>query len=93
MKSVLTATDIQAALEANPEWKLQDGRLVREWEFKDFLGAMSFVNHIAEIAESVGHHPDIDIRYNQVRLALVSHDAKGITQRDVGMANRISKEF
>ena len=65
MKSVLTATDIQAALEANPEWKLQDGRLVREWEFKDFLGAMSFVNHIAEIAESVGRYLR-QIRYEKL---------------------------
>ena len=53
---------------------------------------MTFVNRVAALAEAAGHHPDIDIRYNQVRLALVSHDAGGITERDANMANRLSNE-
>jgi len=52
---------------------------------------MTFVNKIAEVAESVGHHPDIDIRYNKVRLGLVTHDAGGITAKDVEMAGRLSQ--
>jgi 4a-hydroxytetrahydrobiopterin dehydratase len=47
---------------------------------------MQFVNSVAEMAEGAGHHPDIDIRYNKVRLALVSHDAGGLTERDFDLA-------
>ena len=54
---------------------------------------MVFVNRVAALAESAGHHPDIDIRYNRVLLGLVSHDAGGITKRDTAMAGRIDSEF
>jgi 4a-hydroxytetrahydrobiopterin dehydratase len=53
---------------------------------------MAFVNLMATLAEAAGHHPDIDIRYNQVILGLISHDAGGITRRDAAMAGRIDKE-
>jgi 4a-hydroxytetrahydrobiopterin dehydratase len=54
---------------------------------------MEFVNRVATLAETAGHHPDIDIRYNRVHLALVSHDAGGITQRDVNMANQLNQKL
>jgi 4a-hydroxytetrahydrobiopterin dehydratase len=93
MKKALNSTEIEDVLQANPEWKLQGGKLVREWTFKDFVEAMEFVNRIAVLAEAAGHHPDIDVRYNQVVLGLVSHDAGGITPRDAAMAAQISKEL
>ena len=93
MKSVLTAAEIDGFSRANPGWSLQEGKLVREWIFKDFVAAMVFVNQIAAIAETAGHHPDIDIRYNRILLALVSHDAGGITERDTAMASRIGTQF
>ncbi len=73
-----------------PEWGLEDGRLVRSWTFPGFVEAVAFVNGVAEIAEEAQHHPDIDIRFNCVKLALVSHDAGGITARDARMARRLS---
>lgn len=73
------------------EWKLEGGEIVRTLSFENFLDAMSFVNAVAEKAEAAGHHPDIDIRYNKVRLALVSHDAGGLTDRDFRMAETIDK--
>jgi 4a-hydroxytetrahydrobiopterin dehydratase len=91
MASALTAAEIEDVLKANPAWKLQQGKLVREWTFKDFVEAIAFVNQVAEIAEAAGHHPDIDVRYNHVLLGLVSHDAGGITSRDAAMASQISK--
>ncbi len=91
--SVLSQSDIDTLLKANPEWKLESGKLVRDWTFKDFVQAMTFVNRVAELAEAAGHHPDIDIRYNQVRLGLISHDAGGITLRDSKMAVRLSHEL
>ncbi|GGG92554.1 hypothetical protein GCM10011586_04100 [Silvibacterium dinghuense] len=63
--------------------------MVRNFEFPDFVAAMNFVHAVAEEAEHAGHHPDIDIRYNRVRLALVSHDAGGLTHRDFDLAAAI----
>jgi 4a-hydroxytetrahydrobiopterin dehydratase len=93
MKQALTPDELKAALQSAPNWILQEGKLTRDWTFKDFVKAMEFVNQVAALAESAGHHPDIDIRYNHVRLGLVSHDAGGITQRDVNMARQIDQKF
>ena len=86
---ILSSDVIQEKLKLLPSWKLIQGEIVREASFKDFVAAMQFVNRVAEDAESAGHHPDIDIRYNKVRLALVSHDAGGLTQRDFNLATKI----
>ena len=88
----LKAAEIEEVLKAQPEWHLETGKLVRKWTFKGFVEAMAFVNRVAAVAEAVGHHPDIDIRYNQVTLGLISHDAGGITRRDAMMVGRIDKE-
>jgi len=93
MANALNAEEIEQVLKTHSAWKLQAGKLIREWTFKDFVEAMQFVNKVAGVAESAGHHPDIDIRYNRVLLGLVSHDAGGITGRDAAMVNRIDKEL
>ena len=93
MANALNEAEIEEVLKAHPTWKLQGGKLVREWTFKDFVEAMKFVNRVAAVAEAAGHHPDIDIRYNRVLLGLVSHDAGGITKRDATMASTIDKEI
>jgi 4a-hydroxytetrahydrobiopterin dehydratase len=59
---------------------------VRTFKFETFPNAISFVNKVADLAEEAGHHPDIDIRYNQVKLTLVSHDAGGLTGKDFAIA-------
>ena len=74
-----------------PEWGLESGELVRLVTFTDFVAALAFVNRVGELAEAAGHHPDIDIRYNKVRLALVTHDAfDAVTEKDLKMAEKIS---
>ncbi len=93
MTTTLNAAEIEDVLKTQPEWHLEAGKLIRKWTFKDFVEAMGFVNRVAAVAEAAGHHPDIDIRYNQVILGLISHDAGGITKRDAAMAGRIDKEF
>jgi 4a-hydroxytetrahydrobiopterin dehydratase len=93
MSKALTAAEIENALKSRPAWKLQGGRLVREWTFKDFVEAIAFVKRVATLAEAAGHHPDIDIRYNHVLLGLVTHDAGGITERDMAMASRIDTKL
>jgi 4a-hydroxytetrahydrobiopterin dehydratase len=87
--SVLTPEMVQESLRSLPRWKLEGKEIVRRYEFADFAAAMVFVNQVAEMAEKAGHHPDIDIRYNKVRLALVSHDKGGLTKRDMAMAGTI----
>lgn len=72
------------------EWRLVDGELVRELTFPSFPQAIAFVNQVAELAEQGDHHPDIDIRYNRVKLVLVTHDAEGITSNDIEMARSIN---
>ena len=88
--SILSPQLVQDRLKSLTGWKLENGEIVRTFEFSDFVSAMRFVNAVAERAESAGHHPDIDIRYNKVRLALVSHDAGGVTDRDLKMADSVN---
>jgi 4a-hydroxytetrahydrobiopterin dehydratase len=89
-KKTLTQPELDEFLGKNPEWALEEGMLVRFLTFANFVEAMAFVNRVAQLAEQANHHPDIDIRYNRVKLALVSHDAGGITARDASMARRLS---
>ncbi|MBV8675216.1 MAG: 4a-hydroxytetrahydrobiopterin dehydratase [Acidobacteriaceae bacterium] len=86
---LLDKDEVQERLSSLPEWKEQGGEIVRQLEFPDFVTAIDFVNSVAAKAEAAGHHPDIDVRYNKVRLALVSHDAGGLTQRDFDLAAAI----
>ena len=84
--AALSAAEVELQLNALPAWQVEGGVLVRTFQFPDFRAAMRFVNHVAEAAEEAGHHPDIDIRYNQVRLGLVTHDAGGLTAKDFELA-------
>jgi len=92
-KQTLSEGELRELLAELPEWASEDGKLVRYWTFADFVEAMIFVSRVAVLAEAAQHHPDIDIRYNSVKLALVSHDAGGITARDARMARGLSAEF
>jgi 4a-hydroxytetrahydrobiopterin dehydratase len=92
-KEKLSGQEIQDLLRKYPEWAVEDGMLVRFWTFNDFVQAIAFVNRVARLAEQASHHPDIDVRYNRVKLALVSHDAGGITARDAQMAAKLSAGF
>jgi 4a-hydroxytetrahydrobiopterin dehydratase len=93
MKS-LKGQELQAAVAEIPNWRLSmSGKLVRDFEFPDFVAAMVFVNKVGALAEAHNHHPDIDIRYNKVQLGLISHDAKGITPRDLRLARLLNTEF
>jgi len=87
----LTDQQTVALLETVPEWHVEAGELVRMFQFPDFVAAMRFVNHVAELAEAAGHHPDIDIRYNRVRLALTTHDSGGLTSKDFDLAAKADK--
>ncbi len=89
--SPLSSAEITTRLRSLDSWQVENGELVRVFTFADFRAALAFVNQIGELAEAAGHHPDIDIRYNRVRLALVTHDAGGLTTHDFDMATKISE--
>ena len=89
--AVLTDSEIQTALGSLHGWQRNGIAIQRIFRFADFKEAMKFVNKIADAAEQANHHPDIDIRYNTVTMALVSHDSGGVTQRDVRMAGTINQ--
>ena len=90
MSTVLSASEIDQALEKLPGWSRQGKAIERIFQFSNFLKAIEFVNKIAIAAEAANHHPDIAISYNKVTLALVSHDSGGVTQRDIRMAGKIN---
>ena len=84
--SPLSEVEISTQLASVPSWQVQQGELVKTFTFRDFRDSLVFVNKVGELAEKAGHHPDIDIRYNKVRLALVTHDAGGLTSKDFELA-------
>ncbi len=85
----LSAVEVASYLKTLPSWQIENGELVRTFQFEDFRAALRFVNRVGDLAEEAGHHPDIDIRYNRVRLGLVTHDAGGLTAKDFDLAARI----
>ena len=89
--SKLNLTQIKAALAATPAWKKQGATITRLYQFKDFPAAIRFVNAVARLAEQAGHHPDIDIRWNQVVLTLTTHDAGGLTKKDFALAEKFDR--
>lgn len=89
--SALSNPDVASRLTTLPAWQVEAGELTRTFVFKDFLAALAFVNKVAVLAEKAGHHPDIDIRYNKVRLGLVTHDAGGLTAKDFDLAAAVDK--
>ena len=89
MPDLLTAQDIKTWLKKLPEWELEKKHIERLFEFDDFSQAIEFVNGVAEIAEEEDHHPDIDIRYTKVKVALSTHSEGGITDLDFELAEKI----
>ena len=89
---VLTESDVDAALdEQHLNWSREGDVLVTTVKLHDFAAALAFVNIVGAAAEAANHHPDIDIRWNTVRLALTTHDSGGITLLDLALAGAIDR--
>lgn len=89
MAELLTPQDIKNWLKKLPEWDLEKKAIERTFEFDDFSQAIEFVNGVAEIAEEDDHHPEIDIRYSKVRVALSTHSEGGLTELDFELAEKV----
>lgn len=86
----LTDDEIARGLAALPGWTLDGGKLFREWTWKDFVEAFGFMTRVAILAEKADHHPEWSNVYGTVRIHLTTHDAGGISARDLALAAAIS---
>jgi 4a-hydroxytetrahydrobiopterin dehydratase len=89
----LPAKQIKLHLQAIPHWSKRAKTILRTFKFEGFLKGIEFVNRIAKRAQKLNHHPDIDIRFNQVTLTLTTHDEGGITEKDFTLAKQCDEVF
>jgi len=76
-----------------PEWKIADDKksISREFKFKDFKEALVFANKVGDIAESEGHHPDMEVGWGRVRVTLTTHAIKGLHDNDFIVAAKVDQ--
>jgi 4a-hydroxytetrahydrobiopterin dehydratase len=87
--ALLTELQRQEFAVSHPDWRVDGDTIRRQFTFTDFVEAMGFVTRVALLAEKSFHHPDIDIRWNAVTLALSTHSEGGLTGKDVDLAAAI----
>ncbi|MGZ4910077.1 MAG: 4a-hydroxytetrahydrobiopterin dehydratase [Halobacteriota archaeon] len=78
-----------------PKWNLDNDlkKIMRSFRFKDFVESMRFINKVAELAEEEGHHPDLFVSYNYVKICLTTHNIGGLSENDFIMAAKIDEVF
>lgn len=91
MRTKLSDLEIRRALSDLPGWSRKGDALAKTYSFARFADGIRFVQQIADVADGMDHHPDIDIRYTKVTFSLSTHDAGGITQRDLDLAKKIEE--
>jgi 4a-hydroxytetrahydrobiopterin dehydratase len=92
MATRLSDIEVQRSLGARTGWVRRANAISRTFEFATFPDAISFVNRVAEAAERMDHHPDVDIRYTKVTCSLSTHSAGGITANDFKLAEEIDEQ-
>jgi 4a-hydroxytetrahydrobiopterin dehydratase len=85
----LTDDEVRDGLTRLPGWSREGDEIVKVYELPAFMEAIDFVGRIAALAEAADHHPDLDIRYRRVRVALSTHDSGGLTAADLELAGEI----
>jgi 4a-hydroxytetrahydrobiopterin dehydratase len=91
MAELLSDTQVDEALERLPEWRRDGDTIERKAELESFQRAIAVVNRVAEIAESLNHHPDIDIRWRTLTFRVSTHSVGGLTGKDVSLAGQIDE--
>ena len=91
MELKLKQTEIRAELGKLTGWKLRGQQISKLYVFEDFTQGIKFIDRVARLAEEMNHHPDIDIRYNKIRLTLTTHDEGGLTMKDFTLATTIDR--
>ena len=87
----LSDDDIAGRLRDLPGWSLQDGKLTREFHFANFTDAFGFMTRVALVAEKTDHHPEWFNVYNTVEVTLATHDAGGVTAKDIELAKAMDR--
>ena len=91
MPRTLEPEELDRQLNSLPRWRNEDSVLIRTVEFATFPLAISAVVKVADDAEAMNHHPDIDIRWRKVTFGLSTHSAGGLTQLDIELAHQIDE--
>ena len=91
MATLLSAESLAGLAASLPSWQLREGRLHRELRFADFVAAFAFMAQVAQVAETLGHHPDWSNSWNRVVIDLTSHDLGGLCDLDLELAQRINQ--
>jgi 4a-hydroxytetrahydrobiopterin dehydratase len=89
----LHSKEIKLHLQAVPDWSKRSQTIYRTFKFEGFLKGIDFVNRIAAKAQKMNHHPDIDVRFDEVTLTLSTHDEGGITEKDFTLAKQCDEVF
>ena len=87
----LEDTEIDTWLVSHPKWQRVGDLIQREVTLSSFPAAIAYVVQVGFLAEAADHHPDLDIRWCTVRIGLTTHDANGITQKDLALAESLSR--
>lgn len=87
----LSDIGIQRELAGLPGWSRRGNALTKTYRFTTFPAGITFVTRVADVAESMDHHPDIDIRHTRLTFTLSTHDAGGITANDLRLAREIER--
>ncbi|RMG41809.1 MAG: 4a-hydroxytetrahydrobiopterin dehydratase [Methanobacteriota archaeon] len=91
-RTALSSTDQETLLkELSEDWRVEDGRLIAEYSFGNYLGGISFVNLLAGIAEKLNHHPELIVGYRRVKVILYTHTIGGLSKCDFVFAARVDK--
>jgi len=91
MATKLTEAQITAELDKTPGWTRSGDKLARTFQFADFVTAFGFMTRAALIAEKLDHHPEWFNVYNKVEVTLATHDAGGVTEKDVQLAEAMNR--
>ena len=89
MPPLLSQEEIDEGLKGQDGWRQEGRRILKDFSFPSFKGAMDFVNRVAEVSEEIDHHPDIAINYDRVTLSITTHSEGGLTRRDFRLAEKI----
>jgi 4a-hydroxytetrahydrobiopterin dehydratase len=85
----LSDDQLEAGLDRLPGWSRAGGEIEKKFELPSFPDAIAFVTRVGFLAERANHHPDLDIRWRTVRVALSTHSEGGITEKDLSLAGEI----
>lgn len=87
--SKLSTEQMAVYMNKLPQWKFENNTLTKEFLRADFQDSITFVSDIAELANKLNHHPDLNIRYDRVNVLLTTHDKNGVTGKDFLLAQQI----